>query len=126
MRQIKFKVRDISAKTWLKNVVVDMDGNLINFNGVTRYYIEGPNYIKVQFTGMYDKNGQEIYERDFIHHENVKEPLQVYWCDATGQWKLGHEEPMRYYGPLYQYPNNLLEVIGNVYENPEFLGKENE
>ncbi len=140
-RQIKFRVWDKKRKqtyykihsvhfqcyndgsSVIKSVHCNNDaGELINLKGLNG----GNDFYLMQFTGLHDKNGKEIWDGDFIHHDNVKEPLQVYWCDATGQWKLGHEEPMRYYGPLYQYPNNLLEVIGSIYENPELLGEENE
>ena len=87
-------------------------------------FVEGGSNFLMQFTGFNDKNDKEIYEGDLIKHDNVSEPLEVYWCEATGQWKLGKGEHRHYYGCLFSYPNNLLEVVGNVYEKSELLGDE--
>ena len=89
--------------------------------------IKPPDFTLMQFTGLHDKNGKEIWEGDLIKHDNVNENLEVYFCGATGQWNLGKGERRHYYGPLYQYPNNLLEIVGNVYVNSgTLLGERNE
>lgn len=69
----------------------------------------------MQFTGLYDKNGKEIYEGDIVIHINTGgEHEQVYWNkeDACFACKGGEHES--WLDPGY-------EVIGNIYENPELL-----
>ena len=70
-----------------------------------------------QFTGLYDKNGKEIYEGDVIkytqHHFNTdmtKEKVKVV------KWK---------YDKWGVYETNAgesdIEIIGNIYQNPELI-----
>ena len=75
----------------------------------------------MQFTGLHDKNGKEIYEGDIVN-PNSNNPRKVYWEDNTLSWLCvdgagdGDVDSLDY---LKQYD---LEVIGNIYENPELLG----
>jgi uncharacterized phage protein (TIGR01671 family) len=87
---------------------------------------------RIQFTGLHDKNGKEIFESDLLQ------------CDGYN-FKLINKEKIyqiKYDDNLAQYYSYNLEnsfdtflvvrawkeskVIGNIYENPELLGGENE
>ena len=84
-----------------------------------------------QFTGLYDKNGKEIYEGDIIHIND--EFLNEF--NYLIEW---NEEYLRYYlysvdkeklnklgGILEAHLNSLeVEIISNIYDNPELLGGE--
>lgn len=90
-------------------------------------YLENKNMIVMQFTGMLDKHGKEIYECDLIRAKLDGEVVieKVYWEDGCPG-----------FGPFYQYlgfPEDRwidcasdIEVVGNIYEgvsyaNPELL-----
>jgi uncharacterized phage protein (TIGR01671 family) len=73
----------------------------------------------MQFTGLKDKNGKEIFEGDVVQAVSVR--WQIAWSDASHQWYgkglSGHDDvPL----DLIQHSEHFL-VIGNIYENPELL-----
>jgi uncharacterized phage protein (TIGR01671 family) len=79
----------------------------------------------MQYTGLKDKNGKEIYESDFVrfgyHNEYVG---QIKWSINNASFRVmvfGHEETMPYLHA--QKCMEYYEVIGNIYENPELLEK---
>ena len=74
---------------------------------------------KMQYTGLKDKKGVEIYEGDVVKTKNSRYKVIFDKCCFWGVDELG-----KY--PIYQICNYVLdderfEVIGNIYENPELL-----
>lgn len=68
----------------------------------------------MQFTGLHDKNGKEIYEGDIVGYGKSKAPHVVSWNSAVGQFEWN----------TFRFSATeivKLEVIGNVWENPELL-----
>ena len=75
----------------------------------------------LQYTGLTDKNGKEIYEGDIvIDVPNKKEGWRaaIAWADVSFYLSKEHPAERDFY-ELWQ--RNRLEVIGNIYENPELL-----
>ena len=69
----------------------------------------------LQYTGLKDKNGKEIYEGDILEYYNAMAPKgSDPKVKRIVMW-LGY----RYVG-IDSY--DIAEVIGNVYENPELMG----
>lgn len=70
----------------------------------------------MQYTGLKDKNGKEIYEGDLIR---FPEPITVIGMKLVYQVKFTNY----YFEPfnILLSDNALCEIIGNIYENPELL-----
>lgn len=169
MREIKFRIwLEPDSRLEYMNLKEPIKSNhieLLRFfeniaNAVNYSYINSSgkrlNAILMQYTGLKDKNGKEIYEGDIVK--------AVYWVDEdgfnsktssveifyvvvysdghinekvkAGFWtkflKIGNRTG-KYFN---EYGNNIgqtteqdfykLEVIGNIYENPELLKEKKE
>lgn len=75
----------------------------------------------MQFTGLHDKNGKDIYEGDLIKN-SIDEVEEVIWSEYLGAWQMRNgknpDDSLAYF--LREEP---FEVIGNIYENPTLLNK---
>jgi len=70
----------------------------------------------MQFTGLKDKNGKEIYEGDIMQHANPFDiPFVVNWIDSDCGYGFN------YGTSSYHISDRSFTVIGNIYENPELL-----
>jgi uncharacterized phage protein (TIGR01671 family) len=83
--------------------------------------------ILLQFTGLKDKNGKEIYEGDILKYsDNYPEFTGfVKYDNRFGMFTIEIEFNNQY-NFLHHKMSPDLEVIGNIYENPELLEKNNE
>lgn len=84
----------------------------------------------MQYTGLKDKNGKDIYEGDILRlwrSEGLKGglrgeyayPLRVEYCDLWAQFVVVDEANKEQFGIWQQF--GAFEVIGNIYENPGLL-----
>ena len=131
MRDIKFRVWDKETKHM--HICGEDVHDEISFENETNkaYYYNLQNgcgslredsvYILMQYTGLKDKNGKEIYEGDIV---------KVF---TSKKWRIG-KIIYEYSGFTIDVTNNkeleygrtgiiesLIEVIGNIYDNPELL-----
>jgi len=91
-------------------------------------------YELMQFTGLKDKNGADIYEGDicevcYYNHSSkttkiIQEVIFEHGCfSLRAKNNLGLElEDSRLYVPLYySYAPNKINIIGNIHENKDLL-----
>ena len=83
------------------------------------------NVVIMMSTRLKDINGTEIYEGDIIQHSEKPNPCFSYPFKViqarTGEWRLDNFRC----GTVLAFSNqDELEVIGNIYENPELLEDE--
>ena len=78
----------------------------------------------LQFTGLKDKNGNEIYEGDVLEMAD-NFPAVVQWNEHEGKWEMKetqihHDDFGARIHDMRAY-TSIPAVIGNIYENPELL-----
>lgn len=122
MREIKF--RFWSHRTNSMSPATNMYGLLSS--PVLRLIGDGDEDLEaMQFTGLLDKNGQEIYEGDILEDQYGNTAV-VLWNQPNAEFLLNDmDEYVRgnHDEPAYVLSNVWVEheVIGNIYENPELL-----
>jgi uncharacterized phage protein (TIGR01671 family) len=72
----------------------------------------------MQYTGLKDKNGKEIYEGDIVRFDNSSAGIpDADYRQAVVQYRAPEFMPHH----LSNVTGYDVEVIGNIYENPELL-----
>jgi uncharacterized phage protein (TIGR01671 family) len=76
-------------------------------------------FIVMLFTGLKDVNGKDIYEGDILYDPMYNVMHAVKWNSDIAGFSLDNGFPL--YKKLAEY----CKVVGNIYENPELLGGDN-
>lgn len=118
MREIKFRLWHDSAKLML---FVGDDHGTSHPLDCCKYYMEGQGSHLMQYTGLKDKNGVEIYEGDVIDDLVVGKGVVEYVKKYAG-FRINYKNGRcKWFYDFLASEMRVLEVIGNIYENPEFL-----
>ena len=123
MREIRFRVWDKTTRNMMG------DWHLLSPR-MAMFIVEYANfpkdYVVMQYTGLNDKNGKEIYEGDIVQFFDcdgvLLDTFAVEWHESGGYFA-----PDSYGGDYcvslgdYDTDEHTLNVIGNIYANPSLL-----
>jgi len=136
-------MREIKFRAWLKEDKKMENVKTMDFTDKTIRCLKKNEFINayllrrvsfddvelMQYTGLRDKNGKEIYEGDIIKYKfpydkRIKHISPVKFLETEASFGIKDR-----YGneiPLYTISaNNYFEVIGNIYENKNLLEENN-
>jgi hypothetical protein len=117
MREIKFRAFSLETKEmipWEEAIFPE--------------WLEDPDLVMMQFTGLKDKNGKEIYEGDIITNETEIVVSEYGVLDYTGEFQktkcsVTYNSHFCMFNLTEDVHHGKFEVIGNIYKNPELLNK---
>lgn len=122
MREIKFRSYTPSGMVQIDKIVFKT--GMAYFEDVLRYQsFDMDEFPLMQYTGLKDKNGKEIYEGDIVRADDCNpEYEQIEFIEGgfclTNPLIKGYPMDIN---SFYPSVGCMLEVVGNIYENPEFL-----
>lgn len=109
-REIKFRAWDERREQMIKEINLGERWIELSFCKI------------MQYTGLKDKNGKEIWESDIVKQIFESNIGEIKYESVS--WIVRYGNGVRYY-PLENYISKKgecsLEIIGNIYENPELL-----
>ena len=123
MKTLKFRCWDIFTK---KMYNWDTMNAFDTAPGSIKRYFTDSDCRFMQYTGVNDKHGKEIYEGDIVeYYDSMRMYLmaEVKWLD--GQYVIQHDGMDSDYIELQDFmlPGGSIEVKGNIYETPNLLNK---
>lgn len=113
MREIKFRAEYEGKVYKVAELRFTDQGIQVTLIGASFFSLHIDNINLIQFTGLLDKNGKEIYEGDIVKFNTFGGNEMIYevrWSDAKTGFK-----PTR----LTKTNQDEIQIIGNIYENPE-------
>ena len=132
MREIKFRAWHKEKKLMLDVATIEFredgtcEGARCNhplIHGGNWYYYLDEDIKLIQYTGLKDKNGKEVYEGDIVecYVDGIKEISKVEFFEGCFCIRAKNNDPDYIPCLCTVDTNQTLEIIGNIYENPELI-----
>lgn len=125
MREIKFRAWNSKIKEMTKHLTLDITTGKLSEAHCSAKREDGfeywdfrpmPHIVLLQYTGLKDKNGKEIYEGDIVQTDRVLSPIVIKDI-RLDTLKIARRIAFERKNPTaYRF-----KVIGNIHENPELL-----
>ena len=125
MREIKFRAWHKEKKIMGEVLGIDILHKEIFFSNEDVDCYEHTDFKDIElmeYTGLKDKNNKEIYEGDIVTLHNSK--YKVIFNSKEAGFVLRDDE-FEMNIPFTNNNNKRMEIIGNIYENPELLKEYN-
>jgi len=132
MREILFRGKRLDNGEWVYGAFVPdaterTHGDMVTWGFIRRHNIESGRMESIevdrktvgQYTGLKDKNGQEIFEGDIVRDIDTSKVFEIMY---RGHMFLRYERKPMYM--FYTLDGDCLEVIGNIHDNPDLLEEE--
>lgn len=129
MREIKFRAWDNVDKKMIQvynlcfaagESIYD-DGHLVCMMGKDGNLYPRNRTEIMQYTGLKDKNGKEIYEGDILSNKDTYGYMVVNWSPTSAGFCLDKKGWISSHYFKEAVDAEECEVIGNIHENPELL-----
>lgn len=112
MREFKFRLWDSKQEGMINCPRYSKGIGLVEINSCFKQAQED-GFVIMQFTGLKDRNGKDIFEGDIIKTWSGLIKVVEFRKGEFGAWIMGESLGL-----------NDCEILGNLYQNPELLKKE--
>ena len=125
-------MREIKFRAWSGRKMIEHVGVIpsLPLNDIDRLDIQGEVYLNpykwnlMQYTGLKDRNGKKIFEGDICRNDKAVDSewcFEIYWSDTASFEGRCPDNFEKLPGDMIFPLVGKLEIIGNIYENPELL-----
>ena len=115
MREIKFRAWDKKLKEFNDILRMTLDGDRIEEDDYGNMPNMKDDIILMQYTGLKDKNGKEIYEGDIVESGDGTAKYKIVFED--GSFLAKSLDLKSFYADVSTYQ----KVIGNIFENKNLI-----
>lgn len=126
----KFRAWDKISKKMFPVTMIDFGQSYVMIEEINGLWCERDfdEIELMQSTGLFDKNGKEVFENDVIRDSDGFEGI-VQYDESYGMYGIAYLPTLSNgidmtFEELKDNFRNKFEVIGNIYENPELLEEE--